>query len=84
MPRSKLYNGKPMSHWEKMAKETVVDHLIRSAMRCDQRSLPGKIAYDRLMDLAKAEDPEVVKELLEEMKRCQRNLGRILNFMVKP
>lgn len=78
-------NGKPMSHWEREAKRMVLDSLVRAAVyfgwgseRPDIQSIIHKIAADRLMELANAEDPNLVKELLAERNRCQMNLARFL------
>lgn len=78
MTRKKLFCGKPMSHWEAMAKEMVVDVLLRASLRYDHRSIPGKIASDRLWELANAESPEIVQKLLDERSRCQEGMAQIL------
>lgn len=80
----KKINGKPMSHWEAMGKRLVVDAMVRAAIGWGwgedpaKQSIPQKIAADRLMELANAEDPELVGELLAERARCQENLARFL------
>lgn len=78
---AKKINGKPMKHWEQMGKELVVDIMVRAAiqygwgMDSKCQSLPQKIAADRLMGLANAEDSEIVEKLLAERARCQENLA---------
>lgn len=79
---AKKINGKPMSHWEREGKRVVLDSLVRAATylgwgsdRPELQSVVHKIAADRLMELANAEDPVLVKELLEERSRCLDNLA---------
>ena len=71
-----------MSHWEAMAHENVVDALLRASLRCDVRSLPGKIAGERLLALANAEDLEMVQKLLAERDNCQIGMATALRSML--
>jgi hypothetical protein len=77
----KKINGKPMSYWEHMGKELLVDALVRAAIDYGWdidpkfQSIPQKIAADRLMAMANAEDAEIVKELLAERDRCRENIA---------
>lgn len=64
------FNGKPFSHWQKEADRLVVDGLIRASM-LDARSIIGKLASARLLNLAYEESSELVKEVLEDRSRCQ-------------
>jgi len=75
--RVKPFNGKPMKEWEATAKRLVVEQLVRASM-VDERSLVGKIACARLMRLAKRENVELLKDVLEERQRCQTNLARFV------
>lgn len=68
--------GKPYSHWEKMAKELVVNQLVRASMIGG--STPGDIASRRLLELAKAEDPEIFKKVLAERSRCVQGFNNIM------
>lgn len=84
----KRINGKPMSHWEREARRVVLDTLVRGATylgwgggRPELQSIVHKIAADRLMELANAEDPELVGELLAERSRCQENLALFVASM---
>jgi len=79
---AKKINGKSMAHWEREGKRVVLDSLVRAATylgwgsdRPELQSIVHKIAADRLMELANAEGPELVKELLEERSRCLDNLA---------
>lgn len=74
-PLPRRFNGKPLSHWQRLAKEIVVESLLRAAYNFGGRpgsSLPGEIASKRLRELAEAEDPELVRKVLDERKRCLR------------
>lgn len=91
----KRFNGKPMSHWERKAKEVVVEILVRAATDYGWRPLGAespefpdphqsiihKLAADRLMAMAMAEDPEIVKEMLANRARFQENLARFVASM---
>jgi len=79
----KRFNNKPYSHWEQKAQYAVVDWLVRAALNTDTRCLPGKLAHDRLMELAKAENPELVKEVLGDVDRFQRNIARVVSGLAK-
>lgn len=68
-------------HWEREAKKLVVEMLLRASM-IDTRSIIGTLASKRLAELAYAEDPEILKEVMEERDRCVTNLGRALSQMV--
>lgn len=73
-----LYNGKPLSHWQRKADELVVYHLVRAAQQCDRRSIIGELAAPKLWDLANSISPEIVKEVLEEQGRCQAGFTAIM------
>jgi hypothetical protein len=80
-----MYNGKPMSHWEQMAKEIVVDVLVRAWAgyeRGSKHCLPHRLAAKRLKELALAESPDLVVKLLGERDACIRGLAAILNEMM--
>jgi hypothetical protein len=85
---AKRINGKPMAHWKRMAKEVVVEILVRAATNFGWRS-PGsdpdprqsiihKFAADRLMALAKVEDPGMVREILHDRAKFEENAARAL------
>ena len=48
------------AHWEREAKKLVVEMLYRASM-VDTRSIIGTLASKRLVELAIAEDPVIVK-----------------------
>lgn len=76
--KEKLFNGKPMSHWRRQADELVMLSLVR-AMSFDTRSLPGKLAYERLEHLAKGIDPVLYAEICDQRETCRTNLLRTIN-----
>jgi hypothetical protein len=80
MPKKKrkMFNGKPMSHWERKAKELVIEQLVRASM-VDRRSIIGEMASDRLMEIARAEDSELVDEVLGVRDRCVAGMAAIMN-----
>lgn len=73
-----FFNGRPIRHWEEKAKELVIRQLV-NASNLDKRSMIGYIASQRLLELAKQEDPEVFDKLLKERSRSRRNIGKILS-----
>lgn len=80
--KKQRFLGKPMAHWEAMAKELVVDHLVRGSLACDEHSLPGKIARERLMALAQAEDAALVTKVLDDRGRFQTGIARVMADML--
>lgn len=81
-PKEKRFNGKPMSHWEKMAKELVVSHLVRASYGCDSRSLPGRMAGQELMGLAARVDRVLTRKIIDERETCIANLHRFISFVL--
>lgn len=93
MTMAKKINGKPMAHWERQAERVVVDVLVRAATSFGWRPLGAespefpdphqsiihKLAADRLMAMAEAESPALVKELLDERDRCRSNIMRFIS-----
>ena len=65
------------AHWEREAKKLVVELLYRASM-VDTRSIIGTLASKRLVELAVAEDPEILKEVIETRDRCVAGMGRIM------
>lgn len=79
MKKEKLYNGKPMSHWENMARDIVVASLVRAGSIYEQRSdspinLPQDIASKQLMSLAKGISEPLFHKAIEERNRCRIGL----------
>ncbi|MEX2716762.1 MAG: hypothetical protein Q6370_010715 [Candidatus Sigynarchaeota archaeon] len=76
----KRFNGKPIAHWQRTAKKLVVESLVRAAHSFQDDvslgSLPREIASRRLMELAKIEDENLTREVLDERDRWYRNLAR--------
>ncbi len=73
--------NKPMSHWEQMAHEMVVEELVRAALKYSGKnpSVPGKIAAKRLWELANVESPETVQKVLAERDACLQGLAAFRN-----
>ena len=78
---AKKYLGKPMSHWEDAAHTLVVRALVQASL-LDTRSIIGKLASERLMQLARAEDSDLVDEMLAEQERFQENMAKVLDACV--
>lgn len=77
------FNGKPIEHWERMAAELVIDVLVRGAMNVDTKFSPvGRIAYRKLMQIAKEVSPELLQAALEERTRCQAGLALAMEAML--
>lgn len=75
------FNGKPKAHWEREAKKLVIETLVRGSM-CDTRSAIGALASERLLELAKAEDPELFEEVVQEREACQAGFARVMGEML--
>jgi len=81
----KRINGKPMCYWQQQAENLVIDTLVRAAISYGWKpdgqdklqSIIHKIAADRLMEIAKFEDPELVDEILKERDTCLNNFSKI-------
>jgi hypothetical protein len=71
--------------WNYEGKKLVIEILIRSASNYGwggdpkTQSIIGKIAAERLMELAIKEDENIVKEILKEREVCLEGCSRILN-----
>ena len=59
-----IVNGQPISYWERMARQVIVDMLIRTAQSIDATSIAGKLARDRLLDIAHKEDPQLAEDTI--------------------
>ncbi len=71
----KYFNGKPIKHWEDMAKKVVVQCLIRSSESLDTNSIVGEMAAKRLMSLALGENRLLVGEVLEERENWRHGVA---------
>ncbi len=80
----KYFNGKPVEHWEKMAKKLVVYSLVRASESIDTRSYPGELAAKRLMSLAFGENRLLVGEVLEERENWRFGVAMALAEMLLP
>lgn len=82
----KFFNGKPIEHWKKVARKSVVDHLIRGVFQyADKYSYPRELASQQLMELALHVDRFAVVEVLEEREAFQTGMAMTLaNFLLPP
>ena len=71
------FNGKGKKHWEREAAKLVVAMLVR-ASNLDHRSAIGAIASNRLLELARAESPELYAEIVGERDRCRKGFARVM------
>lgn len=76
--KTKKFNGKPMSHWQKLADKLVIEHLI-SCLHFDQRSIIVQLATKRLLELSVAENPRLTKQVLKERESRQVGFVRVMN-----
>lgn len=86
MPRKikeEMFNGKPMSHWNREADKLVIECLVR-ASRLDTRSIIGAQASERLINLAKAISPQLYADTEAQIALMQRNLALVLNDCIAP
>ena len=86
--KGKLFNGQPMSHWQRKADELVMDCLVRAVYSVtdptpETTSLIRKLAAERLTAIAKAENPEMYAEICGQRDRCIRNMCKTINFFHK-
>jgi hypothetical protein len=74
------FNKKPFKHWQEMARDHVVDAILREALlRTDDRSVPGLLARAKLFGLVMDLDSDRVHRLLEEKDVMQMNFARVFN-----
>lgn len=68
------YLDQPMSHWNEQAERLMADMLLRASM-VDSRSIIGRIASDRIMDMAYRElGQERMDAAVQLRDRCISNL----------
>lgn len=75
--KKKTFNGKPLSHWQKMADELFIDSLLRAYHRLDYRSLPGKMARKKILSIALTENPKLWKRMQNRRARFLVNVSKI-------
>jgi hypothetical protein len=77
--KRKRFNGKPFSHWQREADELVVELILRAALQhTDPTSIIGHIARKRLLEIAQAENPILVKKVLAVRSACLAGFQRIM------
>jgi hypothetical protein len=85
--KEKLYNGKPISHWENVARDIVVSALVRAGSMyekspiSDAECIPHTIAHKQLMNLAKGISEPLFNKAIEERDRCRRNLSVVVSSL---
>lgn len=66
----KLFNGKPLEHWKKLAVESVMDTLVRGMVpKGPHQSIIHALATKMLRDLAISFDPRAFRQLVAERER---------------
>lgn len=75
----KSFNGKPYKYWKDKADEHVMESLVRAAYHntCSQ-SLIGYIACKRLLAIAEAMDPDLLKATLKQREKCLSGFATIV------
>lgn len=72
----KYWNGKPVEHWEKMAKKNIVDHLVRGSYQYfDENCLPRELASKTLMSMALSVDRNLVADVLAEREQFRNGMA---------
>ncbi len=74
--------GKSAAHWERMAKKHVVEMILRASFQLDENCIPGALARQRLLELAEAESPELMLEVLQERQQCIEGFSAIMADMM--
>lgn len=78
------FNDKPFEHWEQEAEKLVMDALVRAAMNTDaEQSLIGYLARQRLLDIAKAVNPRLLDQTLEQRDACMSGFGTVMISALK-
>jgi hypothetical protein len=72
------------AHWERIARKLVVDSLVRAAVNMDFRSEPGGRAHRRLFEMARAEDPVLLQEVLDEREAFHRGFTTVMADILGP
>ncbi len=76
---TKLYNGKPMSHWQAEADKLVADILIRGLNHCDPLSIIGRLARPQIEKFMNQMDKSVIDSVMDERDRCVRGFCAIMS-----
>ena len=66
------------AHWDRIAAKLVIESLVRAAVNMDVRSEPGARAHRRLFEIARSEDPTLVKEVLDEREAFHRGFATVM------
>jgi len=77
------FNGKPMAHWDAKADELMIRCLLDAA-NLDTRSIIGAKAAERIINLAMAINPVLVRKLISDREIWQHNAGAALSSMIGP
>lgn len=79
----KRFNRKPFSHWQAEADELVVELILRAALQhTDPTSIIGFMARKRLLAIAQAENPTLVKKVLAVRAACRTGFQRIMQSVL--
>lgn len=77
--KRKRFNGQPFQHWQDQADELVVELITRAALQhTSDDSIIGYIARKRLLEIAKAENPNLFERVLSIRNRCLLGFNRIM------
>lgn len=67
--KSREFNGKPLTHWKSKADELVMELLLRSALLgVDERSIIGRLAQEKLLEIARTEDLTLYKKTFAKIR----------------
>jgi hypothetical protein len=75
--------GKPFRHWQEMARDHVVDAILREALlHTDNMSVPGVLARAKLLGMVSDLDSDRVERILGERNAMQENFVHLFNKML--
>ncbi len=76
------FNGKPISHWERMAEELVIHHIVRG-MNKDNGNIVSAIAYRKFKEIVSRLDQPTYEKVVAERERCHAGLTLIMHDITR-
>ena len=81
LDRRGRFNGQLPSHWIARADELVMRAIVRG-INPDKNSIAATIAVERLTNLAKALNPVLFQQVLDERMQCVAAIPQIIDSML--
>ena len=73
-----LFNGHPMSHWNKLADEYLMELLVSESSKMTTSSIIGALVAERLENIAKAINPVLFKQAVDRRASYLENVAMVL------